>query len=448
MSIQQFLSIFLARKWLILLAPLCCLAGAIAVTFVAPHRWQATAEVMLDTLKPDPVTGEVFNGHQTQAYIATQTQLVTDYSTTGRAVDELGLEGTPNLIARYQARPASDRRDFRRWLADVVITPNTQAAVTQGSNILNITYLSSDPALATRIVEGVRTAYINESVRYRQDRAARAADWFDKQVIQDKAALDAAQAAEADYERQNNVLMQDDKVDVDSERLRSMAMQGSGVAPIMAPESIPTSPTSMELAQVDADIAKNSRILGPNHPDLVALKARRANLASLIAREEKEKRAAIDTVRTAQEKALQSQKARVVQEKDKISRLNQLQADVDVKRDQYNKTQAKATQLRQQADITEAELTPLGPALTPKAPVFPNYLIIVAGSLVLGLGTGLFVSLLMEFLGRRVRSEEDLTVAADAPVLAVIAAPPAPPGRLASLPRPWGQAFGKRIARA
>jgi uncharacterized protein involved in exopolysaccharide biosynthesis len=448
MSIQQFLNILLARKWLILLAPLCCLAGAIVVTFVAPHRWMATAEVMLDTLKPDPVTGEVLNGHETQAYVSTQTQLVTDYSTAGRVVDELGLEGVPSLIASYQARPANDQRDFRRWLADVLIMPNTQASVTSGSNILQISFLSNDPAQATRIVEGVRKAYIDESVRYRQARAAEAAAWFDKQVTQAKASLDAAQTAESAFERQNGVLMQDDKVDVDSERLRSIALQGSGVAPIMAPETIPTSPTSMELAQVDADIAKNSRILGPNHPDLVALRARRANLAALIAREEREKMAAIETVRSAQERALQAQKSRVVQEHDKIARLNQLQADVDVKRDQYDKTQAKAAQLRQQADIAEADLTPLGPATTPKSPVFPNYLIIVAGSLVLGLGTGLFVTLLMEFLGRRVRSEEDLNAAADAPVLAVIAAPPEAPKGPSRFRTPWGQPVGQRIAKA
>jgi hypothetical protein len=71
--------------------------------------------------------------------------------------------------------------------------------------------------------------------------------------------------------------------------------------------------------------------------------------------------------------------------------------------------------------------------------VFPNYWLIVPGALVLGLGVGVLISLLMELLGRRVRSVGDLDLPDVAPLICAI--PGTPRARrkrfFPVIPLPW-----------
>src|ERR1700761_8599477 len=141
MSLTQFFGILWARKLLIVGVALFCLAGGVAALIVVPPRWKAEADVYLNLLKPDPVTGEVI-GPSARSYVATQVKLISDYSVTGLAVDKLGWLSDPLLIAQYQRRPQSDTRDFRRWLSQI-IADGTKADILDGSNILGITYTGS-----------------------------------------------------------------------------------------------------------------------------------------------------------------------------------------------------------------------------------------------------------------------------------------------------------------
>ncbi len=98
MSLIQFWRILRARWLLIVATTVFCLGGGIlAVQLMAP-RWDAEAHVLLNLLKPDPVTGEMLGGGASRAYIGTQVGLITDYSVVGQAVDKLGWLSDPNLI--------------------------------------------------------------------------------------------------------------------------------------------------------------------------------------------------------------------------------------------------------------------------------------------------------------------------------------------------------------
>ena len=104
------------------------------------------------------------------------------------------------------------------------------------------------------------------------------------------------------------------------------------------------------------------------------------------------------------------------------------------------KTSERAAQYRQEALLTEVGLRPIGPASTPKSAAFPNYLLIVPGSILLGGGLGVMVALLMELLSRRVRGVEDLESLKDLPVVGVIGSPVDPKKRRFG----WLPRFGVR----
>jgi uncharacterized protein involved in exopolysaccharide biosynthesis len=351
-------------------------------------------------------------------------ELVTDYTVAGQVADQLGWLSDPNLIQQYQNRSKRDVRDFRRWLAQRVID-RTKAKVLEGSNILEIAYTATTPNDAKLVADALRQAYIDASLNFSRDDATRNADWFDAQALKAKAALDSASAAETDYERANGIVMADDKTDADTARLRALTAQG--VSPPMAPIAPTASASSIQLAQLDAQIAQASQTLGPNHPELQQLRAQRTAVAALVAQDQASARsaaaAAAGAGAGAVDRAVATEQSKLLAKGDKLQQLSQLQSQLDMRRDQYEKTSARAAELRQQAAAIDSGLTPLGAAVTPKDPVFPNMLLIIPGSFVLGMAVGVLIALLSELLGRRVRGVEDLQSAIDVPLLAVIGAP-------------------------
>jgi succinoglycan biosynthesis transport protein ExoP len=408
MSLTQFMRILWARKLLILGAALFCLAGGIVAVLVVPSRWKAEADVYLNLLKPDPVTGEII-GPSARSYVATQVKLITDYSVAGLAVDKLGWLSDPTLIQQYQRRSQSDTRDFRRWLAQR-ITDGIKADILDGSNILGITYTGSNPEGAKAIANAVLQAYLDTSVAFKRADANKNADWYALQSEKLKTALIAAQTAETNYERENGIVMQDDKTDVDSARLAALATQGD-----VAAVGGGNSNLEGQLAETDAAIRQAAETLGPNHPQLLALKAKRASLMAMAAQE-----ASPRSSMPGSSSRVAAAKAVVIGNRDKLAKLKILQSEVDVRQDQYNKSLTREADFRQQAAIVDAGLTALGTAFVPQSPSFPNRPLIVGGSLGLGLVFGVLIALLVELLDRRVRSPEDLTAALGLPVLAVL----------------------------
>lgn len=422
MNIFQFFRILWARRYLIVAAAISCLIGAFIVIQIAPPRYQAQSRVILELLRPDPVTGEVTSPRFAGAYTKTQLELIQDYRVAGRVVDNLGWANDLNMVAQYQARPAGDDRDLRRWLAQRIID-GTSASLISGSNILQISYTANTPETARVIADALREAYIESSLAFRRESASQTAEWYASQTEKAKGALDRAERAKSDYERENGIILADNATDIDSARLQALAGAGAA-APIVAPPIGPT-PSAIQLGQVDAAIAQASRTLGPNHPDLIAMRQQREVLANQAAQERATAGAAAGAAAIAARVSaglLEAQKAKVMGQRDKLERLRQLQAEVDIRREQFTRAASRTASLRQEAEIGEAGITRLDSATTPRRPTFPNVPLVLGGGLALGLGFGVLMALITELLGRRVRGVEDLSIL-NAPVLGVVSAP-------------------------
>jgi len=422
MNIGQFLLIFWARRGLIAAATACCLVGALIVTMLIPAQWEGRVRIILNTLKPDPVTGEILGGPSGRTYVDTQLELFTDYSVVGNVVEKIGWLSDPNLAAQYDKRPSNDRRDFRHWLADRIIV-GTKAKLVEGSNIVEVTYTAPSPDVAKKVAELLRETYMETALEFKREDARHNTEWYADQANKAKQVLDAAVAAEAAYERANGVVMSADKVDLDSAHLQALTMQSS--APMLGPIGAQApSGSAVQLASLDAELAAARKTLGPNHPEILDLQAKRAALVSVVAKDQAAARAADARASSggagAISAALAAQKAKVIGQSEKVGRLTQLHQDVELARDQYLKMSSKTTEFREEAASNDIGVTTLGGATVPKEPKFPNYMLIVPGSLMLGFSVGVLVSLLMELVRRRVRSPEDLEQEDEVPVITVI----------------------------
>jgi polysaccharide biosynthesis transport protein len=424
MSILQFLRIFWARWITIVVTTVCAAVGAYVVAVLVPPRYEATAPVLLNLSKPDPVTGQAINMRGSQPYIETQRELIRDYRVTGRVVDRLGWLTDPGLVSAYQARSSADSRDFRRWLAQRV-ADNIELPL-RGTNIMEIKYRGGSAEEAKLGAETLRDEYLQVSVLDRQGEAQRSAAWYSAQADKAREAAEQAELAKAAFEKQSGIIMADNNADFDSARLAAMAGQASASASVPAAAAAMSS-ASLALSQLDAEIAQESQRLGANHPRMQQLRQRREQAAKIAAQEQAAMRAAASGASGAEvvQRALEAQKSRVVSQRDKVERLRQLQSEVELLRDEYKRTAARAAQLRLEAGMTEPLSSPVGLVVAPKSPVFPNKPLMVGGATALGATLGFALSLLLELLNRRVRGVEDLNISGDIRCIGVFEEPEA-----------------------
>ncbi len=421
MSIQQFFRILWARRLIVAITLAAALVAALMTLKLVPKSYEATSRVILEIVKPDPVTGEVVSSGFARAYTSTQLELIKDYRVAGRAVDALGWAGSTELAQQYEA--SGSDVPFHRWLADLIIT-RTEVRVISGSNIVEIAYSGTNPEVAATIADALRAAYVEQTLQFKRQTAARNAEWFTKQSEELKRRLTEAEARKAKFERENDIVLQDDAMDTDSARLQALA--GASSAPMMG--AMGYSPSQAQLAQVDAAIAMASRTLGPNHPDLVSMKQQRAVIAAQAGRETTGGGGGPNPVAM-----FNAQKSRVLAQRGKLAEAKALQNDVNILRDQLKFNTGRAAQLQQEALSQDAGLTLLGSASPPQSPSFPKTLPVLFGSLALGFGVGILLSLLVELLNRRIRGVDDLALF-NVPVLGALSVRPIEKRRFGFLP--------------
>lgn len=438
MSIAQFLRILMARRMVILVTLFVGMVIAVSLCFILKPRFPATARILMDVIKPDPVSGTVIASSFVRGYTRTQIELITDYRVAGDVVDRLGWENNPLMVDDFK-KNSNGTEDFRRYKARGIIE-NTDASLVQGSNILEITYTAGNPIIARTVASALRSAYIDASLRFRTDAAGRSADWYVDQAQKAQATLASAEAKKSAYERENGIVMAPGGADSETMKLEGMqsallsARTAAGMVDsnkdIRAEQSGTVTGIRAQLNGVEDSLALATQKLGTSHPTYIALAQRKAVLQQQLARETALAHSQGGSTASASqsnaarlEAEVTAQKTKVLALKPQLDELAQLQREVDLRRSQYEKAASRAADLKLEADVSETGLVPLGDAVVSGVPAFPNKPLILALGAAGGLGLGIIFAIAAELLSRRVRGPEDLARASRVPVLAVIAGP-------------------------
>ena len=436
MSLIQFLRILMARRWIIVACFLVVLTGALAISSRLTPRYPGSARVLMDVIKPDPVSGAVIASQFVRGYTKTQTELIKDYRVAGEVVDKLGIATKPDAVAEFNEK-SDGSTDIRRYFAQKIIN-GTDAKLVENSNILEITYEAANPTVARNTVSAIRDAFIDASLRFRTDSAGRTADWYRQQAEKAQASLVVAETAKSNFERANGLVMGTGGVDAETAKLQGLQaalLSARGAAGQQGFQLAQTEGTSgmveslkMQLAAADEGIQLAGERLGSANPTYQAMLQRRALLQRQLAKETAASRATGGSAASASrrnvaelESEYNAQKAKVLGSKDKLDQLGALQREVELRRTLYERAAARTADLKLEADVDETGLVPLGAAVSSTQQSFPNIPMIAALSALGGLVLGLLAAIAVELLGRRVRGSEDLVAAAKAPVLAIIA---------------------------
>jgi polysaccharide biosynthesis transport protein len=450
MSLSQFFSIMRARLRLAGAILLATLVLALAWVMLRPATYVARAPVLVDT-RPDPTSNQ--QGWQpvdTQAYLATQIDIVKSDKVAQRAVELLPADQEPMLTLRKEA---ATRPQPQLWMAHE-IQQGLDVKPARESNIVNIEWKGRSPQAAARVANAFAQAYLDTNVNLKTQPAQRYADWFDTQVKDAKQRLEQAQARLSDFQQKAGIISSSEQGDYETARLKDLNDQlliaqgrrqvGSGETSSQVMQSPLVNNMRADVARLEAKIQEASATMGPNHPKMREMQAELRSMQSRLASESARvgSGAAVAAHASAArvrelEDAVNAQKTRVLATNKARGELSVLQREVDSAQKAYETVAASAAQSRLQAMQTQSNVVFLGNASAPMDPSGPTkrqiMMIALAGGLILAMAG----ALLAELLNRRVRSVEDLSMVTDLPILGIVPAPKAriTPLRLATAPR-------------
>jgi len=206
---------------------------------------------------------------------------------------------------------------------------------------------------------------------------------------------------------------------------KSQAAGGDATAEVLQNPLINNLKT--DIARLESRLQESNVNLGKNHPQTQRAES---ELAALKARMESETRkisSSLDTTyRVSRQKekelaaAIEKQKQRVLglnRQRDEVSILKR---DVESAQRAFEGVSQRSAQTRLESLSVQTNAVVLNPASEPTDPSRPKLRLNLIVALVLGTMLGTAMALLLEFLDRRVRSEDDLEAAGGMPFLAGI----------------------------
>ncbi len=442
MTFQQFLLILWARRKVVLYTFLATVLTTVIVSLVLPKQYSASTTVVIDVKSPDPIAGMVLPGMMAPGYMATQVDIINSDRVAQRVVRALRLDQVPVIRDQWQ-EATEGKGDIAVWMGGL-LQRNLEVKPSRESNVIEIRFTGADPDFAAAVANAFAQAYIDTNIDLRVEPARQYATWFDSQIKLQRERLESAQKALSDYQQQTGIVVTDDRLDYEMQRLNELSAQLTMAetqgADSTSKRKFGGSDTLQEVIQnplinqLKADVARlESKLkelsgnLGRNHPQYQRAEAELAELKSRLKEETGKVTSSIHTAgRVSQAKeseiraAIEAQKKKVLDLKKQRDEISVLLREVDTAQRTFDAVGQRMAQSKLESQSIQTNISVLTQASPPLQHSKPKILLNVLVSIFLGALLAVGAALVLELGQRRVRSAEDLLQALDLPVLAQI----------------------------
>lgn len=441
----RYLFAVLRARWLS--AALVCLivAGSItAIIAYQPKTYTATASVLIDIKSPDPIAGMVLQGTASPSYMITQIDVIQSLRVARGVVKSLRLDENQTLLESWRT-DAGGIGTFDVWVAQL-LRRGLDVRPSRGSNVINVSYTGADPDFAAAVANAFVQAYLATTVDLRVDPAKQYKDFFDDRSKQAREALEQAQAKLNAFERANGLMPTSERIDVEAARLSELSSQLVTLEAAVAESNSRQAQTNQnadrmqevlsnsvvsgltsEIARQESSLQELSSKLGDAHPQVIQM---RSNIDGLRERLDGATRRAsgsvgvnnsVNQTRLAQlRKSIRDQRALVLRMTEQRSAAAVLQREVENAQRAYDGVLARLNQTSLESQSAQTNVSALEFAVPP---TYASSLNVTRGStlaLTLGLVLGVLTALVREWRDRRVRSEEELPLLVNQPLIGTV----------------------------
>lgn len=442
MTLRQFLSVLGARWRLFLIWLLGTVVFVVGGSFLLPKKYTAVATVVVD-VKPDLIAPYAMQSALSPTIVATQSEIIASDRVARRVVRSLKLTESPQIRQQFQDENNGEG-DIETWLINSLwlsldVKPGRE------SNVINVLFKGQDPRFAAGMANAFVQAYLDTAIELRVDPAKQYSSFFDARAKEAREDLERAQTRLSEYQRENGVVMADERMDIETQRLNELNSQlvliqslaaeaGSRQAQAAAgsADKLAEVTNNPVIAALRADLSRSEvRLqelgakLGDANPQVVELKASIAELRQRIDTEVKRLGAgvgvsnSISRQREAQVRAdLDAQRTRVLKLKQVRDEGALIARDVENAQRTYDQILQRQSQSAIESRATASNASLLSPAMPPIEASFPRITLNAILSVFLGILLGVVAVVVKELRDRRIRNVEDVVIGLGLPVLA------------------------------
>jgi succinoglycan biosynthesis transport protein ExoP len=192
MNISQFFSVLRARWGVALLVFVLTVAAAVGLSMLLPKQYTATATMVVDQTRPDPVSGAVFSGNPSPAFTATQIDIMKSDRVALQVIKTLNLTEDAEVKANWQ-EATKGVGSIETWLTER-LQHELDAKPSRESNVISVSYKAGDAAKAAQYANAFVQAYLDTSLRLKVNPAKGNLDFFKARSDELRANLVNAQA--------------------------------------------------------------------------------------------------------------------------------------------------------------------------------------------------------------------------------------------------------------
>ena len=311
------------------------------------------------------------------------------------------------------------------------------------SNVIRLTYEGQDPKLITDILNAYTQVYLDLTINLRVEPVKQYSDWFQERLKTLRDDVEEKQAKLSEYQRVRGLVGNDQRADIESQRLDALmsqlvSVQGENMAinsrqktsndelsPDVQANSV-VQGVRQQLNSAQDKLAELKLTLGPNHPQRIQLEEQIGELKAQLARETSRVIGGTGVAKNTAnyreselKAAIAAQKEKVLSLKAQRDELAVLSQDVEAAKKIYDSVLQRSNQLNLEKQTEQTNVSVLSPAVEPTSPAKPDVVKYLLGSLVAAFGAGIGAALGIELLGRKVRVEQDIMIE-DIPLLGVL----------------------------
>jgi chain length determinant protein EpsF len=449
MSFSQFISIIAARWKLALAVFLAVLLSAIAIALLLPRGYVATASVVVEG-KPDPLSTALYPGGINPGLIATQIDVINSERVAYRVVRNLKLIENQGIRAQWMDSTKGEVA-IEQWLGDL-FQKSLEVRPSRESSVINVSYVSPDPRFAAALANAFVSAYLETNLEMRVEPAKLYSSFFSTRASEARDTLEKAQAKLSAYQRENEIVANDERLDVENARLTELSSQLTAVQAVAAESSFRNAQATGSTSDRVQDVLSNPLIAGlkgdlsrsevrleelsarygDRHPLVIETKANIEELRNRVNAETKRVTGGVTVTNTINRQregeikaALEAQRAKLLKMKAARDEITTLSREVETAQRVYEQIQQRQVQTALEGQATQSNVSVLTQAVPPSRPTYPRRLIISLVGAFLGVLLAIAVTMARESFDRRLRSVDDVIQALGLPVLGQIPGPQA-----------------------
>src|SRR5580698_1767219 len=452
--LYDYLLILRKHQWLILSFLLAVVTIVSIATFRMQAVYVATARIEMDSPNANILPFQAMDpyGYEVdlENSIETQSKILTSETLALQTIRSSGLGARPEFASPggpSEALATGSLENQKRPPELGAFLGSLSVKRVPNSRLLDVSFESTDPQFAARIVNEHIRNYQDQNIRSHYDETTRATTWLRNELEELKITVQQSEDKRIAYERKNQIWTLDDKSNITTQRLadinkeltdvQSERMRKEALFQFAKAGDIANVPQLRENAVLQGLIQKRQAAAeeytealnqyGPNFPKVQRIQSQLKDLDQLIQKENVNTLNHIETdYRESRQRellltqALDEQKAAANEMAERMVEYNILKREAEASKALYDGLMTKLKEVGISAALQSSNIHVVEPAMIPAYPSRPAKARNIALAFLVGLVGGIGLALMREYLDNTVKTPDDIETLARLPSLAVV----------------------------